>query len=167
MTKYVPDMSISWIPRINRGKSTSGFKCQQPLFLKFPIFYQMLRYGIVGLLHNLLGYVLYLFVTFFWLDPKVAITLFYPIGAVIAYVGHGKYVFSDKKMSAFTALRYALTYALGYLVNFLMLFVFVDKLHYPHQAIQALSIIVVAGFVFLLLKYFVFSTLQLKKAEQN
>ncbi len=49
---------------------------------------QVARYGVVGVISNLLGYLLYLLVTWLWLEPKVAVTLMYPIGAVAAYFGH-------------------------------------------------------------------------------
>ena len=35
----------------------------------------VLRYGVIGVLNNLLGYLIYLVVTGLWLDPKVAVTL--------------------------------------------------------------------------------------------
>ena len=45
----------------------------------------------VGVLNNMLGFLIYLFVTSLWLDPKIAVTLMYPIGAVTAQFGHDKY----------------------------------------------------------------------------
>ena len=123
---------------------------------KFPALRQVIRYGVVGVLNNLLGYLIYLLVTFFWLDPKIAITLLYPVGAITAYFGHSKYSFSSKGGNINTVLRYALAHLVGYGVNFLMLLIFSDKLKLPHQAVQAAAIFVVAGVLFLLFKYFVF-----------
>ncbi len=34
---------------------------------------QVVRYGVVGVLNNLLGYLIYLLVTWLWLDPKIAL----------------------------------------------------------------------------------------------
>jgi len=51
---------------------------------------QLIRFGI-ELFNNLMGYLVYLIITFFGLDPKVAITLFYFIGTIIAYFTQLKY----------------------------------------------------------------------------
>jgi putative flippase GtrA len=126
------------------------------LMLKFPMLYQIIRYGVVGVLNNLLGYCIYLLVTFFWLDPKIAISVLYPIGATTAYFGHSKYSFSYQGSHTNAVLRYAFAHFVGYSVNVFMLFILSDKLKFPHQAVQALAIVVVAGILFLLFRYFVF-----------
>lgn len=126
------------------------------LMLKYPSLGQMFRYGIVGVLNNLLGYLLYLIITFIWLEPTVAISLFYPIGALTAYIGHSKYSFSAKTMDWNTSFRFILAYAFGYGINFTMLRLFSEKWGYPHQAVQAVAIFIVAGFLFFVLKFFVF-----------
>jgi putative flippase GtrA len=123
---------------------------------RFPALRQVVRYGVVGVLNNLLGYLIYLVITFFWLDPKVAVTLLYPVGAVTAYFGHLKYAFSYQGKGATASLRYVIAHLVGYCVNLLMLFILTDKLLFPHQAVQALAIFVVAGILFLLFRYFVF-----------
>ena len=51
---------------------------------------------------------------------------------------------------------YILRYVVGYGVNFAMLFVLSDTLKLPHQAVQASAIVVVAGVLFLMSRYFVF-----------
>jgi putative flippase GtrA len=117
---------------------------------------QVFRYGVVGVLNNLLGYLIYLVVTWLWLDPKVAITLMYPIGATTAYFGHAKYSFAYSGRTSHGILRYVLAHFIGYGVNIAMLYVFSDRLMYPHQLVQAAAIFVVAGVLFLLFRYFVF-----------
>lgn len=122
----------------------------------FPLLRQAIRYGFVGVLHNLLGYLLYLLVTFLGADPKLAITVLYPVGATAAYFGHLKYSFTYRGRYANALPRYALAHLVGYGVNFTMLFIFSDKLKLPHQAVQASAVLVVAGVLFLMFKYFVF-----------
>lgn len=117
---------------------------------------QVVRYGVVGVLNNLLGYLIYLLVTWLWLDPKVAITLLYPVGAVTAYFGHAKYSFAYSGSTSHGVLRYVIAHLIGYSVNVLMLYVFSDRLLYPHQIVQGAAIFVVAGVLFLLFRYFVF-----------
>jgi putative flippase GtrA len=117
---------------------------------------QIIRYGVVGILNNLLGYCIYLLLTFFWLEPIAAISLLYPVGAFIAYFGHSKYAFSYKGKEIYALMRYIIAHLVGYGVNFLMLYIIWGKFKFPHQAVQVAAIITVAGVLFLLFRYFVF-----------
>jgi len=122
----------------------------------FPVFHQAIRYGVVGVLNNLFGYLIYLLITYLWLDPKVAISILYPVGALTAYFGHSKYAFSYQGRNAIALMRYGFAHFVGYSTNLLMLFILSDMLQFPHQAVQALAILVVAGILFIMFKYFVF-----------
>ncbi|MNR58834.1 hypothetical protein D3C85_1799310 [compost metagenome] len=53
--------------------------------------------------------------------------------------------------------RYLITYGVGYLITLLIQVCVVDVLGYPHQLAQAIALFVVAAFVFVMLKYFVFT----------
>lgn len=117
---------------------------------------QIIRYGVVGVLNNLLGFLIYLLVTWLWLDPKIAVTLMYPIGAVTAYFGHAKYSFAYNGDTSHGLFRYAIAHVVGYGANIGMLYLLSDRLGYPHQLVQALAIVVVAGILYLLFRYFVF-----------
>jgi len=123
---------------------------------RFPQFAQIIRYGAVGSLNNLLGYLIYLAVTWLGIDPKLAVTILYPVGVLTAYFGHARYSFSFKGSRAYGLLRYLIAQLVGYGANILMLYTFSDRLGFPHQAVQAVAIFVVGGILFLLLKYFVF-----------
>ena len=123
---------------------------------RFPLLAQVMRYGVVGVLNNLLGYLIYLAVTWFWLEPKLAVTLLYPIGVLTAYVGHAKYAFAYQGRHAHGLLRYFTAHLIGYGVNVSLLHIFSDKLLYPHQAVQAVAIVVVGGLLYLLSRYWVF-----------
>lgn len=118
---------------------------------------QVVRYGVVGALNNLLGYLIYLFITWLWLDPKIAVTLMYPIGAVTAYFGHARYSFAyyNGRTSQSIA-RYTIAHLIGYGANIGMLYLLSDQLGYPHQLVQAVAIVAVAGILYLLFRYFVF-----------
>jgi putative flippase GtrA len=119
---------------------------------------QIIRYGVVGLLSNLLGYLVYLLITWLGVDPKLAVTLFYPLAATIAYSGHAKYSFSYKGGHASGFSSYVVTHVFGYLLNIASLFFFVDVLLYPHQLVQLCNIFLVAGFLFVAFKYFAFQS---------
>ena len=117
---------------------------------------QLARYGVVGVLNNLLGYLIYLLVTWLWLDPKIAVTLMYPIGAVTAYFGHARYSFAYSGRTSHGIVRYIIAHLIGYGANIGMLYLFSDRLGYPHQLVQAVAIVAVAGILYLLFRYFVF-----------
>lgn len=117
---------------------------------------QVARYGVVGALNNLLGYLVYLLITWLWLDPKAVVTLMYPIGAVTAYFAHAKYSFAYSGSTSSGIIRYAVAHLVGYGVNIGMLYLFSDLFKFPHQMVQAVAIIVVAGVLYLLFRYFVF-----------
>jgi putative flippase GtrA len=117
---------------------------------------QLARYGVVGVLNNLLGYMIYLLVTWLWLDPKIAVTLMYPIGAVTAYFGHARYSFAYSGRALPGIVRYAIAHLIGYGANIGMLYLFSDRLGYPHQFVQAVAIVAVAGILYFLFRHFVF-----------
>src|SRR3989338_6341008 len=117
---------------------------------------QLIRYGLVGIVSNLTIYFVYLLITYLGVEPKKAMTLVYIIGASIGFIGNRKWRFAHRGNSSSAALRYVLAHLFGYLLNLLILFTFVDRLGYAHQWVQAMAIIIVAGFLFIEFKYFVF-----------
>lgn len=117
---------------------------------------RLTRYGVVGVVNNLLGYLIYLLVTWFWLDAKIAVTLMYPIGVVTAYFGHARYSFAYKGRTSLSIGRYAIAHLIGYGANIGMLYFLADKLGYPHQLIQAVAIFVVGVILYFLFRHFVF-----------
>ena len=117
---------------------------------------QLLRYGLVGILTNLVIYASYLLFTFLGMEPKIAMTLTYSIGAFIGFLGNRKWTFTDNGHIKSSAIRFSAAHVCGYLMNFLILSLFVDKLGYPHQWVQAASIVCVAIVLFMLFKFWVF-----------
>lgn len=117
---------------------------------------QLIRYGLVGVVSNLAIYFVYLLITYLGVEPKKAMTFVYIFGASIGFIGNRKWTFAHRGNSSSAALRYVLAHLFGYLLNLLILVTFVDLLGYTHQWIQAAAIIIVAGFLFIEFKYFVF-----------
>jgi putative flippase GtrA len=120
-------------------------------------FIQLVRYGVIGLANNSIGYLIYLLLTHFGATPKVTMSILYVVGATIGFWGNRKLAFEYKGDVMGSGTRYVITHCLGYLVNLSILFVMVDKLGYPHQWVQAAAIFIVAGFLFLMFKFFVFT----------
>jgi len=124
---------------------------------------QLARYGLVGVTSNLMGYLVYLLLTSLGVQPIMTMTLLYVVGATIGFVGNRLWVFSHRGAAIASGVRYCGVHLFGYLINFIILFVFVTHLGYPHQWVQAMAMIVVAGFLFIVHKYFVFSDVEKRK----
>jgi putative flippase GtrA len=114
------------------------------------------RFAIVGFASNLLLYSLYLLMTAFGLGSKVAMTLVYVTSAVQTFVFNAGWTF-ERKVSKASLVKYGFAYGACYLINMLALIVFVDRIGFPHEAVQAAMILVVAAVMFMLQKFWVFA----------
>ncbi len=120
-------------------------------------FRQLIRYGFVGVATNISIYSLYLTITYFGVKPKLAMTFVYVLGVIIGFMGNRGWTFDYRGNTYKLSLRYIAAHFFGYCLNLLIFFVFVDVLGYAHQYVQAMAIIVVAGLLFIVFKFFVFS----------
>lgn len=118
---------------------------------------QLFRYALFGLLSNFAGYLVYLAYTYLGGTPKVSMTLLYGVGAAVGFFGNRSLTFGHYGSIMGAGVRYVIAHCIGYLLNLSILIVFVDKLGYAHQWVQGVAIFVVAGFLFLAFKVFVFS----------
>lgn len=117
---------------------------------------QLFRYGFVGGATNLALYCAYWLITYWGVEPKKTMTLLYISGMLIGFVGHRKWTFVHKGGVLGAGVRFFVAHLFGYLINFVILLTFVDMLGYSHQWVQAVAIIVVAGFLFVTFRYWVF-----------
>lgn len=117
---------------------------------------QLIRYGLVGAATNLVMYAVYLLITYLGVEPKKTMTLLYVIGASIGFIGHRKWSFAHTGNATKAITRYTIAHLSGYLLNWLILFVCVDQLGYAHQLVQGVTIFFIAGYLFIVFKYFVF-----------
>lgn len=118
--------------------------------------FQFLRYGVVGLVSNVIGFVLYLVLTNVGMEPKLAMSLLYIVGALQTFVFNKKWTFSHEGQLSATFVRYISVYLGGYVINLGILFLLVDRLGYPHQCVQGVMILVLAVFLFVMQKLWVF-----------
>ena len=118
---------------------------------------QALRYATVGLASNLLLYLAYLGVTATGLGHKTAMTLIYVLGVLATFVANRLWSFGHRGAAHAALARYAIAYGVGYLLNLALLWLAVDRLRLPHQGVQAMAILLVAGSLFLMQKYWVFA----------
>lgn len=116
----------------------------------------LVRYALVGMISNACGYAVYLLVTWLGVPPLVAMSLLYCVGAMIGFFGNRKWAFSHQGEAWSSLVRYWIAHGIGYGLNFSMLYIFADRLGYPHQLVQAAAVFVVAGFLFVTFRLFVF-----------
>lgn len=121
---------------------------------------QMFRYSIIGIANNLAGYFFYLLMTYMSFSPKIVMSALYATGVGIGFFANRKWTFKHKGHYFNTGARYLIAHVLGYLLNLSILVVMVDKLGYLHQWVQAIAIFIVALFLFLLFKVFVFRPIE-------
>lgn len=117
---------------------------------------QIFSYLLIGALTNLAGYGLYILLTYFGNTPKLTMTVLYSAGAIIGFFANRRFTFGHNGHIGSAGVRYLLVQLLGYLLNFLLLLLFVDWLGFAHQIVQAIAIVVVAIFLFILSRTFVF-----------
>lgn len=117
----------------------------------------LLRYALVGLFSNATGYAIYLLITWLGVGPKTAMSFLYVAGASLGFLGNRQWAFAHEGQILTSLLRYGLAHIMGYGLNLFILASFVDRFGYPHQLVQGAAIFVVAGFLFLTFRFFVFS----------
>lgn len=117
---------------------------------------QVLSYALIGGLTNLFGYTLYLLLTSLGNTPKLTMSILYAGGVIISFYANRKFTFRHGGNIGAAGARFILAYLLGYLLNLLLLVMLVDWLGFAHQLVQAVAIIVVAMFLFVLSRIFVF-----------
>lgn len=119
---------------------------------------QFIRYVVVGLTSNAVIYLGYLVLTRLGMGPKLAMSLLYAVGVLQTFVFNRKWSFQFDGAVKQALIRYFIAYAAGYVINFVALMLLVDIFGMPHQVIQAMLIIVVAVFLFVAQRYWVFPT---------
>lgn len=119
--------------------------------------HQFIRYALIGLITNSLGFGLYFVITYFFSTPKLTMTLLYALGTIVSFFANRRFTFKHSGQIGVSGTRFLLVQFLGYLLNLSLLLLFVDYLGYKHQIVQAIAIFVVAIFLFMLSRYFVFA----------
>ncbi len=104
----------------------------------------------------MVGYALYILLTYMDVGPKSAMTALYAIGVLQTFVFNKKWSFRFAGAPKPALVRYIIAYAAGYAVNFLALVILVDRIGLNHQVIQAVLILFVAVLMFMAQRYWVF-----------
>jgi putative flippase GtrA len=117
---------------------------------------QIVRYGIVGAASNALLYLLYLAITAAGMEHKLAMTLMYAVGVAHTFIFNKRWSFDNDGSHSHAFVRYVISYGVGYLLNLTALYLCVDRMGWPHQSVQGVMVLVLAAFLFVLQKFWVF-----------
>lgn len=118
---------------------------------------QFSTYALIGLLTNALGYSIYLVLTYLGGGPKLTMTSLYIVGTLVGFMANQRITFQQNFGNGVKWIRYIQAQVAGYLLNLTILILFVDWLNFSHQLIQAIAIIIVAIFLFIMLRVYVFA----------
>lgn len=122
-----------------------------------PAYWQLARYGAVGLASNAVLYAGYLALTWGGVGHKLAMTILYGAGVLQTFVVNRRWTFQHTGRSGAAFWRYTASYAMGYVLNLAALYVFVDLYGSRHELVQGTMVFVLAGLLFLLQRYWVFA----------
>lgn len=115
-----------------------------------------MRFGVVGLLSNAVGFLLYLAVTAGGMKPKVAMTVVYALGVFQSFAFNQRWSFGHERTCNSAFIRYCAAYGLGYALNFGSLHILVDHFGHPHAFVQGVTVLTLAVLLFVLQKFWVF-----------
>lgn len=126
---------------------------------------QLVRYGVIGLASNAIGYVLYLLLTSLGMEPKMAMSLLYGIGVLQTFLFNKRWTFGHQGAHRLVFFRYCIAYGLGYLINLVVLLILVDQHGYQHELVQGVMILLLSLMLFLLQKFWVFQSIELQTIQ--
>jgi|TARA_B110000483_G_C18085497_1_gene499797 putative flippase GtrA len=108
---------------------------------------------------NVLGYMIYILLTYIGLKPEYAVSILYPLGAIFSFYGNIEFTFTYTGNPNMAKVKFILSHFGGYLVNIMILYIFVSQLMYPHELIQFFAICIVAIYLFFISKFFIFKNI--------
>lgn len=117
---------------------------------------QFLRFAVVGLVSNGILYLMYLALTGIAFGPKVAATLTYAMGVAQTFWANRIWTFMYRGNTRLALIRYLCVYAAGYVLNLLALYLLVDIAGLDHRWVQGTLILMLAGLIFLSLRFWAF-----------
>ena len=129
---------------------------------------QLARFVVVGVISNAVLYLLYLAATSLGgIGHKAAMTALFALGIVQTFFFNKNWSFQHNGPSGLTFIRYIGAYCAAYGINFAAMVIFVDRYHISDRLVQAVMIVVVAAFMFVAQRLWVFPASRRSFAEQE
>lgn len=126
---------------------------------------QLVRFLIVGIASNAVLYLLYLTATSIGIEHKDAMTGLFALGILQTFFFNKNWSFRNRSANTSTFVRYMTAYSVAYGINLAAMLVLVDHYHLSDRLIQAVMIVVVATFMFVAQRYWVFRAPRRPSAE--
>jgi len=118
------------------------------------MFFQFIKYNLVGIINTIVGFSIIFSLMFFGLSPVISNLIGYAIGSVLSFYLNSRYTFNARQSTPLQVIYFFLVLLLSYLLNLFTLFLLLDVIN-PYIA-QLFSAIVYTSSSFLLMKLFVF-----------
>ena len=119
---------------------------------------QFIRWALVGVVVNVIGYIAFLGMVYAGLHHQLAATAVFSIAVLVAYVANRSWSFEHQGGVTRSFVSYMVLYLLAWVLNMLVLFIFVDVMGFHHAPVQGICILVIAGLTFIGQRYWVFAS---------
>jgi|TARA_B110000444_G_C18418621_1_gene401364 putative flippase GtrA len=118
---------------------------------------QILQFGWIGLMTNIIGYLLFLFCTLYLkFSPYLVISFLYPLAITATYILNKKRTFKQAKEKKNQKILFIIIYLSGYLLNIIILYIATTIFFLSSYLAQGLAIIVLGIYLFLMQKKYVY-----------
>lgn len=121
-------------------------------------FNQIIKYSSVGIITNIMGYILYIGIAnFIGLNPPIAaiISGFMVIG--VSYYLNKRFSFQHRGKEINLAIKYYILYLSAILLHSFIILIFSNILGFAHEIIAGISLIIISCSLFLIQKNFLFN----------
>ena len=118
---------------------------------------QLIRFALVGVFSNGVAYVAYLLMALM-MRPVVAMTVLYGVAFLMSFLGNRTFTFKHKSGLVPTVFRFTAMHVLLFTIQYSLHGYFVSVIKYPHQAVQAVSTILIGVMSYTISRIFVFRT---------
>ena len=122
------------------------------------IFNQLVKFGLIGICINLLGYLIYIFIAnVITINPPISAILAGMIVAPIGFQLNKNYIFKNTIGRISLVFRYYLLYIFTILMNAINIWIFSTIIGFSHEIVAGISIIILAFTSFLIQKFCIFN----------
>jgi putative flippase GtrA len=118
---------------------------------------QPIRFALVGVMSNGVAYLAYLLIALL-MRPDVAMTVIYVVAFLISFWGNRTFTFKHESGLVPTVFRFTAMHVLLFTIQYSLHGYFVYVLKHPHQAVQAVSTILIGVMSYTISRIFVFRT---------
>jgi putative flippase GtrA len=127
------------------------------LFFSYKLVNQVLRFGLIGVITNIIGYSLFVLCTLYLkFSPYLVISFLYPLSITATYILNKDYTFKQEKTLKKQKIIFITLYLSAYLLNILILYIVTTLLLVPAYLAQGVAIIVLGIYLFLMQKKYVY-----------